>query len=70
MHEQPYDGLSLFGQSGNRKYLNAAERQRFVEAARRREDAPVLPDASTERRPHLGSAGAHAGGDQYRKRRC
>ncbi len=53
MHEQPYDGLSLFGQSGNRKYLNAAERQRFVEAARRREDAPVLPNASTERRPHL-----------------
>ncbi len=29
MHEQPYDGLSLFGQSGNRKYLNAAERQRL-----------------------------------------
>jgi integrase len=35
MHEQLYDGLSLFGQSGNRKYLNAAERQRFVEAAPR-----------------------------------
>jgi integrase len=33
MREQPYDGLSLFGQSGNRKYLNAAERQRFIEAA-------------------------------------
>jgi integrase len=33
MREQPYDGLSLFGQSGNRKYLNAAERQRFVAAA-------------------------------------
>jgi integrase len=32
MREQPYDGLSLFGQSGNRKYLNAAERRRFLEA--------------------------------------
>jgi integrase/recombinase XerD len=35
MREQPHDGLSLFGHSGNRKYLNAAERQRFIEAARR-----------------------------------
>ena len=33
MREQPYDGHSLFGPSGNRKYLNAAERRRFVEAA-------------------------------------
>src|SRR3984885_3361958 len=33
MREQLHDGLSLFGQSGNRKYLNAAERQRFIEAA-------------------------------------
>lgn len=32
MREQPYDGLNLFGQSGSRKYLNAAERRRFVEA--------------------------------------
>jgi hypothetical protein len=32
---QPYDGLSLFGRFGNGKYLNAAERRRFVEAARR-----------------------------------
>lgn len=30
MREQPYDGLSLFGHSGNRKYLNAAERRRFL----------------------------------------
>ena len=35
MREQLHDGLSLFGQSGSRKYLNAAERQRFIEAARR-----------------------------------
>ncbi len=34
MREQPYDGQSLFGRSGSRKYLNAAERRRFVEAAR------------------------------------
>ena len=34
MREQPHDGLSLFGQSGSRKYLNAAERRRFIEAAR------------------------------------
>jgi integrase/recombinase XerD len=33
MREQLHDGLSLFGQSGSRKYLNAAERQRFIEAA-------------------------------------
>jgi hypothetical protein len=33
MREQPYDGLSLFGPYGNRKYLNSAERQRFIEAA-------------------------------------
>jgi hypothetical protein len=32
MREQPYDGPSLFGQSGNRKYLNAAERRRFIKA--------------------------------------
>ena len=34
MREQPYDRLSLFGHSGNRKYLNAAEPQRFIKAAR------------------------------------
>jgi integrase len=33
MRGQPYDGLSLFNSSGSRKYLNSAERQRFVEAA-------------------------------------
>jgi integrase len=35
MRNPPHDGLSLFGHSGNRKYLNAAERQRFIAAARR-----------------------------------
>jgi integrase len=35
MPKQPPDGLSLFGLYGNRKYLNAAERQRFIEAAQR-----------------------------------
>jgi integrase len=33
MHEQRHDGLTLFGQSGSRKYLNAAERRRFLESA-------------------------------------
>ncbi len=33
MNEQPYDGLTLFGQSGSRKYLNGAERRRFLESA-------------------------------------
>jgi integrase/recombinase XerD len=33
MREQLYDGLTLFGQSGSRKYLNAAERRRFLESA-------------------------------------
>lgn len=33
MHEQFRDGGSLFGPYGNRKYLNAAERQRFFESA-------------------------------------
>jgi integrase/recombinase XerD len=35
MREQPYDGQSLFCPSGSRKYLNAAERERFVAAALR-----------------------------------
>ncbi len=30
MREQPYDGQTLFGPSRSRKYLNAAERQRFL----------------------------------------
>jgi integrase/recombinase XerD len=33
MREQSYEGLTLFGPCGNRKYLNAAERERFVRAA-------------------------------------
>jgi integrase/recombinase XerD len=33
MREQPYEGGSLFGPSGSRKYLNTAERSRFVAAA-------------------------------------
>jgi integrase/recombinase XerD len=33
MREQPYDDLSLFGKSGSRKYLNAAEWRRFLESA-------------------------------------
>jgi integrase/recombinase XerD len=33
MRERPHDGASLFGPSGNRKYLNAVERHRFVAAA-------------------------------------
>jgi integrase/recombinase XerD len=33
MRERSHDGLSLFGPSGNRKYLNAAERRRFIRAA-------------------------------------
>jgi integrase/recombinase XerD len=39
MREQPYEGGSLFGPSGSRKYLNAAERQRFIASA---EDAPPM----------------------------
>jgi integrase/recombinase XerD len=35
MREQPYEGQSLFGKSGSRKYLNAAERRRFLESAQR-----------------------------------
>jgi integrase/recombinase XerD len=35
MREQPYYRLCLFGPSGNRKYLNAAERWRFVRATLR-----------------------------------
>ena len=33
MREQLYGGGSLFGQSGNRKYLNAAEWRRFLHSA-------------------------------------
>jgi integrase/recombinase XerD len=35
MREHPYGGGSLFGPSGNRKYLNATERRRFLESAQR-----------------------------------
>jgi integrase/recombinase XerD len=33
MREQPYCDLTLFGSSGSRKYLSAAERRRFLESA-------------------------------------
>jgi integrase/recombinase XerD len=35
MREQPYNSQNLFGPSGSRKYLNATERSRFIDAARR-----------------------------------
>ncbi len=35
MREHLYESGSLFGPSGSRKYLNAAERRRFIRAARR-----------------------------------
>jgi integrase/recombinase XerD len=35
MHEHTHAGMSLFGSTGARKYLNAAERQRFTKAANR-----------------------------------
>lgn len=35
MRERPHDRFSLFGPSGSRKYLNSAERRRFVAAAQR-----------------------------------
>jgi len=35
MRVQPCDGLSLFGPAGDRKYLNVAERGRFVKATLR-----------------------------------
>jgi integrase len=34
MGTQARDGMSLFGPAGGRKYLNAAERERFIQAAR------------------------------------
>ena len=37
MRTHARDGMSLYGSSGSRKYLNAAERRRFAEAARRAE---------------------------------
>lgn len=35
MSARPYPNLTLFDPCGNRKYLNAAERRRFLESARR-----------------------------------
>jgi integrase/recombinase XerD len=35
MREHPYAGMSLHGSTGSRKYLNTAERRRFIRAARR-----------------------------------
>jgi integrase/recombinase XerD len=35
MQEHAHAGMSLYGPTGGRKYLNAAERQRFIKAANR-----------------------------------
>jgi integrase/recombinase XerD len=35
MREQPHGTLTLFGRHADRKYLNAAERRRFLESAQR-----------------------------------
>jgi integrase len=35
MREHAHAGMSLYGPTGSRKYLNAAERRRFIKAARR-----------------------------------
>jgi integrase/recombinase XerD len=35
MREHAHAGMSLYGSTGSRKYLNAAERRRFIRAARR-----------------------------------
>jgi integrase/recombinase XerD len=35
MREHAQAGMSLYGSTGSRKYLNAAERRRFTKAARR-----------------------------------
>src|SRR5262245_18461105 len=35
MREHAHAGMSLYGSTGSRKYLNAAERRRFSRAARR-----------------------------------
>jgi integrase/recombinase XerD len=35
MHEHAQVGMSLYGSTGSRKYLKAAERRRFIQAARR-----------------------------------
>ena len=35
MREHAHAGMSLYGPTGSRKYLNAAERRRFIRAARR-----------------------------------
>lgn len=35
MHSRARPGMSLYGSAGGRKYLNAAERRRFIESAQR-----------------------------------
>jgi integrase/recombinase XerD len=42
MRTHARDGMSLYGPSGSRKYLNAAERRRFAEAARRADQLTCL----------------------------
>jgi integrase/recombinase XerD len=37
MRDHAHAGMSLYGSAGSRKYLNAAERRRFIRAARRAE---------------------------------
>ena len=71
MREQPYFSGSLFNKLGHRKYLNAAERRRFIDAARNAlpKITSVLSDPGLERRAHLRSAYAYASGDRPRQRR-
>jgi integrase/recombinase XerD len=42
MKERAYAGMSLYGPAGSRKYLNAAERRRFIKAAARAEPSARL----------------------------
>jgi integrase/recombinase XerD len=63
MRGQHADGLTLFGPSGSRKYLDAVERIRFERAATRAPPRVGLfcLTLAVDRRLHLGSARRSAG---------
>jgi hypothetical protein len=67
MREHAHAGMSLYGSTGSRKYLNAAERRRFIKAARRAPlDVQLFCLILSLRWPHFRNPGAHTRSDRHR----
>jgi hypothetical protein len=69
MREHVHAEMGFYRSSGQRKYLNTAERRRFMKAAQRPAGgATVPPRVGIYRRAHFPGARAHGGGDRYQER--